>query len=222
MSHEVRSPLTSIAGFARALRDQDLEPATRARYLEIIEGEAGRLPRLSDNMLRLTALESENRVPETALYRLDRQLTRIVLAAEPRWTARGLEMEVDVHPVSTNAHEDLMELVWVNLVDNALKFTEPGGTVRVRVFREGLSAVVEVEDTGIGISPEDRERVFERFFTADRARGHDSPSGSGLGLALAKKIIDLHRSTIAVLGGVGGGSLFRVVVPLGGREPPST
>jgi signal transduction histidine kinase len=212
VSHEIQSPLTSIGGFAQALRGEGLSLEQRRRYLEIIETEAGRLSKLSDNLLKLTALEAEQPPVELVPYRLDAQLRRVILAAEPQWNAKEIELEVGLEPTSISADQALLDQVWVNLLHNAVKFTPAGGTIAVRLHREGANAIVSVTDSGIGISAEDRERVFERFFKADRARNREA-GGSGLGLALVKKIVSLHGGSVTVASTPGQGTTFTVSLP---------
>ncbi len=216
VSHEIQSPLTSIGGFARALHDEQLSQEQRLAYLEIIETESERLSKLSDNLLRLTALEAESPPLEPRNYRLDVQLRRVILAAEPQWQAKDIDMGVEAGHLTVRADEALTEHVFANLVHNAVKFTPAGGSIRVRAAREGDVVAIEVKDSGIGISPEDQERIFERFFKADRSRAR-SLGGSGLGLALAKKIVDLHGGRIGVTSQPGRGATFRVVLP---EAPP--
>ncbi len=212
VSHEIQSPLTSIGGFARALHDEHLSPEQRLAYLEIIETESERLSKLSDNLLRLTALEAERPPLQPRNYRLDVQLRRVILAAEPQWQAKDIDMGVEADHLTVLADEALMEHVFANLVHNAVKFTPDGGSIRVRAEREGDALVIEVKDSGIGISPDDQERIFERFFKADRSRER-SLGGSGLGLALAKKIVELHGGRIGVTSQPGHGATFRVALP---------
>lgn len=222
VSHEIQSPLTSIGGFAKALRDHDPDPEDRRRYLDIIVTETDRLSRLSDNLLKLTALEGEQPPLEARRYRLDRQVRRIILAAEPLWSGRGLRMDADLEPAAVVADEGLMDQVWTNLLHNAVKFTPPGGGITVRLVRRAALVQVEVADTGIGISPDDQRRIFERFFKADPARGRDA-GGSGLGLALAKRIVDLHGGDITARSTPGRGSCFTVSLPAaeGGAAEPT-
>lgn len=219
VSHELQSPLTSIGGFAKALRDDALPVDDRHRYLDIIALEAERLSRLGDNLLRLTALEGDAPNVRLASYRLDTQLKRVVLAAEPQWSAKDLEVEASVEPLTLVADEALLDHVWSNLLHNAIKFTPDGGSITVRLARRGDEAVVEVVDTGIGIAEEDQSRVFERFFKADRSRNRDA-GGSGLGLALVRKIVTLHGGRIGVTSAPERGATFAVTLALAGPTSP--
>lgn len=214
VSHEIQSPLASISGFARALRSDRLSDEERGRYLDIIETESKRLSRLSDNLLKLAALESEHPPFRPERYRLDRQLREAVLACEPQWLDKSINMEADLEAAEIVADPELLSQVWGNLLHNAVKFTPEGGTIGVRLRRSGEAAEVCVSDTGIGIGEEDLPRIFERFYKADKARSR-AGGGSGLGLSIVKKIVDLHRGSIEVRSKPGEGTTFTVRLPLG-------
>lgn len=205
VSHEIHSPLTSISGFAALLRDPGLDESTRQHYVDIICAECDRLSGLSDNLLRLSALDDP--VLNRTRYRLDEQVRDVILTLEPQWSSKGVEIDLDADPVEVDADADLLRQVWVNLVQNAVKFTAAGGSIHVRVSSGPHGRAVEVADTGIGIAPGDVPHVFERFFRADKARG---VGGNGLGLALAKRIVEVHEGTIAVSSTLGVGTTFTV------------
>jgi two-component system phosphate regulon sensor histidine kinase PhoR len=213
VSHEFQSPLTSIGGFARALRNGELSTEERLRYLDIIEKECARLSRLSDNLLKLTSLESEHQVVHPKPYRLDRQLRAIVLSVEPQWAGKGLDVEAELEELTVTADEELLSQVWINLLHNSIKFTPPGGAIRLTAAADGERVRVAVSDTGIGMSEEEQAHVFERFYKADQARGREA-GGSGLGLAIVKTIVDLHGGTVTVASAPGEGATFTVTLPL--------
>lgn len=209
VSHEIQSPLTSIGGFADLLRDPGLDEPTRQRYLDIISTECRRLSGLSENLLRLSSLDDARL--ERSRFRLDEHLRGVVLALEPVWSASAVQVELAAEPLWVQADAELLQQVWTNLVQNAVKFTAPEGRVEVRVTAEPTGAAqVQVHDTGVGISAVDLPHVFERFYRVDKARG---PGGNGLGLALAKRIVDLHHGRITVASDPGRGSTFTVVLP---------
>jgi signal transduction histidine kinase len=221
VSHEIQSPLTSIGGFARALRDGRLSDAERARYLDIIETECKRLSRLSDNLLKLTSLESEHHPFDRRKYRLDRQLRSAVLACEPQWLEKSIGMDVSLEEVEAEADPELMDQVWGNLLQNSIKFTPPGGTIQVSLRIENDEAAVRIADTGIGIGEEDLPHIFERFYKADKSRNR-AGGGSGLGLSIVKKIVDLHQGAIDVRSRPGVGTEFTVRLPLEPAGRPRT
>jgi signal transduction histidine kinase len=212
VSHEIQSPLTSIRGFARALREDDLDPATRRHYLGIIEAESMRLSKLSDNLLALASLDSDEFRLDPRPFRLDKQLRNLILACEPQWLEKGLDMDVALDEVTLTADEDLLSQVWINLLHNSIKFTPAGGGVRVALRPAAGGAEVVVADTGPGIAPEDQTHLFERFFKADPARRR-SEGGNGLGLSIVKKIVDLHHGSVCVASQPGQGATFTVALP---------
>ncbi|MGG4205179.1 HAMP domain-containing sensor histidine kinase [Paenibacillus jamilae] len=213
VSHEIGSPLTSIIGFAKALKDENLDREQRDRYLTIIETECIRLSKLSDNLMKLAILDSERYPFRPSLYRLDKQLISLILACEPQWEAKKIEMTVEVDIVEVNADEDLMGQVWVNLLHNAIKFTPQGGSISVSLSSNGDQAVICIADTGQGINEQDRQRIFERFYKADQSRARTA-GGSGLGLSIAYKITEMHTGSISVSSKVGEGTVFTVMLPL--------
>jgi len=220
VSHEIRSPLTSIQGFAEALRDDALPPEDRRRYLAIIETESRRLGELSDNLLRLTSLEAEREPLSPEPFALDRQVRQVILAAEPLWAAKGIALEARLDPTTIRGDEALLAHVWANLLENAVKFTPEGGRISVTLAASEGAAQVRVSDSGPGIPDEARDRIFERFFKADPSRDRRTP-GSGLGLALARKIVELHGGSIRAEAGSESGAVFSVTLPSGAPPGPS-
>jgi two-component system, OmpR family, phosphate regulon sensor histidine kinase PhoR len=213
VSHEIQSPLTSIRGFAQALHDEHLSVEVRDHYLAIIETESMRLSRMTDNMLKLASLESEHVRVEPKSYRLDKQIRTLILACEPQWTAKTLDMDVALEEVEILADEDLLSQVWSNLLNNSIKFTPNGGRVCVEAHRRGSTVECWITDTGIGIPEEAQAHIFERFYKADASRER-LREGSGLGLAIAKKIVELHQGTIGVASQAGAGTTLIVSLPV--------
>ncbi|KFN03197.1 sensor histidine kinase [Bacillus clarus] len=213
VSHEIQSPLTSIKGFARALQEDTLSDEKRKHYLTIIETETTRLSKLSQNLLKLTLLESEEYSPVRETYRLDQQLKRIVLNSEPLWSEKELELELELDKVFITADQESMNQVWINLIHNSIKFTPNGGAITVILKQNDERAEVRICDTGIGISQEQKQHIFERFYKADSSRNR-THGGSGLGLAIVKKVIDLHKGEIKVESAEGKGAAFIVRIPI--------
>ena len=213
VSHEIQSPLTSIRGFAQALHDEHLSVEERDHYLAIIETESTRLSRMTDNMLKLASLESEYMRVEPKSYRLDKQIRTLIIAYEPQWTAKTLEMDVALEEVEILADEDLLSQVWSNLLHNSIKFTPEGGRVCVEVHRQDSTVKCRITDTGIGIPEEAQAHIFERFYKADASRERSS-EGSGLGLAIVQKIVELHQGTIGVASQAGVGTTLIISLPV--------
>ena len=222
VSHEMGSPLTSISGFAKALKDDDLiAEGDRGQYLDIIVKESERLSRLSDNLLKLASLESEHHpfVPET--FHLDEQIRRVVVACEPLWSAKNISVELEPFPspCPITADPDQLYQAWMNVLTNGIKFTPEGGQIRIGIARPDRYAyTVTIADSGIGIAPEDVNRIFDRFYKSDRSRNRSS-GGNGLGLAIVRKIVDLHHGSIEVKSAVGQGTAIAVTLPAVPPDP---
>ncbi|GHU65545.1 two-component sensor histidine kinase [Clostridia bacterium] len=205
VSHEFQSPLTSISGFAKLMKDEGLPAEQRRHYAEIIEAESKRLSSLSDNMLKLSTLDN-NKIPlNRTEFRLDKQLQQIALTLEPLWSAKHIELGAELVKTSVSADEELLSQVWMNLLVNAIKFTPDGGAITI-TLKDGA---VTIADTGCGISEDDRPRIFERFYKVDKARDR-SLGGNGLGLSIVKKILELHGFAITVDSEVGKGTQFTI------------
>ena len=213
VSHEIQSPLTSIRGFAQALKSPSLSETERLHYLDIIEMESGRLSRLADDLLKLASLEAEQVKYEPKPYRLDKQIRSLILTCEPQWAEKKIELEVALKELSITADEDLLSQVWLNLLHNSIKFTPPGGSIKVGLRTHADRIEFSLSDSGSGIAPEDQLHIFERFYKADKART-PSKEGSGLGLSIVKKILDLHKGTIDFESQPGQGTTFIVSLPV--------
>jgi signal transduction histidine kinase len=213
VSHELQSPLTSIRGFAQALQNQHLSLEDRTHYLSIIETECTRLSRITENLLRLASLEAKQVKFEPKPYRLDKQIRNLILACEPQWTTKQIEMDVVLDEVYTTADEDLMSQVWINLLHNSIKFTPEGGKVCVELHRQNQNIQFKIADSGIGISEDDKDHIFERFYKVDKSRTRSNNGGSGLGLSIAQKIVDMHQGTIVVNSELGVGTTFLISLP---------
>ncbi len=206
VSHEIHSPLTSISGFATLLREPTLDEPTRQHYVDIIVSECTRLSGLSDNLLRLSALDTAEVVRTP--FQLDEQLRDVILLLEPQWSGKEIALELEASPTTMSADSDLLRQVWINVLNNAIKFTPAHGNIAVRVATDPAGAVsVSVRDSGIGISTADLPHVFERFYRADKARG---VGGNGLGLALVKRIVELHGGRVDVVSALGEGTTVTV------------
>ena len=217
VSHEIQSPLTSIRGFAQALENDELSAAERHHYLNIIEMESMRLSRITEDLLKLAALESDKVQFEPRTYRLDKQIRSLILTCEPQWMEKMLDMDVALEEIQITADEDLLSQVWVNLIHNSIKFTPQAGSIKVTLSARSDQIEFQISDTGIGISEEEQTRIFERFYKADKSRTHAN-GGSGLGLSIVKKIIEMHKGTIEVESKTGAGTIFIVSLPRGNNE----
>ena len=212
VSHEIQSPLTSILGFAQALQNDELSLEQRHHYLEIIEAESNRLSRLTNDLLKLAALDADQAKLAPQHYRLDQQIRSVILTCEPQWRDKQIEMDVTLDESAIQADTDLLNQVWINLLHNAIKFTPAGGTIAIDLHPRGEQVEFSIADSGIGISAEERVHIFERFYKADKSRTR-AAGGSGLGLAIVKKIVELHHGTIDLTSELGKGTIFSINLP---------
>ncbi|MEK4009276.1 sensor histidine kinase [Paenibacillus sp. FSL H3-0333] len=213
VSHEVQSPLTSISGYALALKQMNIPESERGRYIDIIIGEAERMSKMSDSLLKLSLLESQSQQLRFTTFSLDEQIRRVIVALQPQWSARRINFDLQLTAATLTADYDLLSQVWTNLLGNSIKFSGDGGVISVHTKQDNKSVTVRVSDTGIGIAPEDQKRIFERFFKADRSHSRKY-NGSGMGLAIVKQIVLLHQGDIRVTSELGAGTSFIVTLPL--------
>ncbi|WP_051541335.1 sensor histidine kinase [Caldalkalibacillus mannanilyticus] len=212
VSHEIHSPLTSIKGFTKALRDEVIPKEHQKEYLDIIYQESDRLSRLGESLLQLASLDSEHHPYHPVKYRLDEQLRRTVLATEPQWKIKNLHIQLDLASIEVVADQDLFEQVWLNLLTNAIKYSDEEGTIGISLERQNDEIIVRVQDSGKGIPEVAIPHLFERFYKVDQARS-SSIKGNGLGLSIVKKILSIHGCTIDVESEEGAGSTFSVRIP---------
>jgi signal transduction histidine kinase len=212
VSHEIQSPLTSIGGFAVLLKNPNLPQNERLHYAGIIEAESKRLSGLSENLLKLSSLDDSRVALNRRAFRLDKQLESVALTLEPLWSAKKIDLDVSLRAVTLDGDAELLSQVWINLLHNAIKFTPDLGKVSIGLTSDGDAATVTVSDTGVGIARSDQMHIFERFYKVDKARDR-SLGGNGLGLSLAKKIVELHSGRIAVLSVPDSGTTFTVTLP---------
>lgn len=211
VSHEIKSPLTSIQGFAQAILNKKTTPEEEERYLHIIAEESRRLSSLSGQLLTLATLDKEAHALKRTSFRLDEQIRQVLIVTERQWAEKDLTLDLDLPEVVITADEQLLYQVWFNLIGNGIKFSAQEGTLGV-ALRVERDIVVTVSDTGSGIRAEDLPHIFARFYKADKARSR-SRSGSGLGLSIAKKIVERHRGTIEVASEWGHGTTVTVRLP---------
>ncbi|WP_042143354.1 cell wall metabolism sensor histidine kinase WalK [Paucisalibacillus sp. EB02] len=213
VSHEIQSPLTSIKGFTKAIMDDVVPKDNQKEYLQIIYQEIERMSRLSDNLLRIASLDSEHHPYNPRSYRLDEQIRNSVLTTEPLWSGKKIDMQLSIEPVEIYADKDLMEQVWLNLITNAIKYTDEEGIMEIIIRITSSQIKVSVRDFGIGIPEEALPNLFGRFYKVDRSRNR-SVDGNGLGLSIVKKILNIHKFSITVDSEEGKGSTFTVNIPL--------
>ncbi len=210
-SHEFKTPIVSIKGFAEMLKYNDLTPEERDEYLDIVINESGRLAALATNVLNLSKVENQSILSEKHLFNLGEQVRRSILLLEPKWEQKKLSFSADILDVRCVGNEELLSQVWLNLIDNAVKFTTEGGKISVTLRPEKDRVKFVIRDSAAGISPDSMARIFDKFYQADESHATE---GNGLGLTLAEKIIKLHGGDIECKSKRGEGTEFTVTLPL--------
>ncbi len=208
VSHELKTPLAVLQGYAAILRDPSLPEDQRQQYVEKIVATTRRLAELVSNILKLNKLENQQIYPQTRVFDLGEQLAQSILHFEEAWDAKNLIVDCDLtEDVRVAADPELLEIVWHNLVSNAVKFTPEGGRITVTLTVQGKTACVSVSDTGCGMTRETGAHIFEKFYQGDTAH---SSQGNGLGLALVKRVVDITGGSITVASAPGRGATFTV------------
>ena len=199
VSHELRSPITAISGYVEGMRDGTIGQEDYPQYLTIVSDETTRLKNLIGDLLKLSRLEKDDAALNKTNFDICELLSRVLLHRTGDLEAKKMDVECDFapEPCMVSADESRIEQVAVNLLDNAIKFTPDGGVIRMSVrVNQGICTVI-VQDNGVGISPEDRPHIFERFYTADKA--HTSGKGTGLGLSICQRIMEMHGQKITLM-----------------------
>ncbi|MGH0052980.1 MAG: sensor histidine kinase [Sphaerochaetaceae bacterium] len=209
-SHELRTPLMSINGFSSLMLEGGITESEQLQYLTIIESESKRLAELAESTLLMTRLEAQQLIVDKEYFALDEQLKECIILLEPQWSKKQLDVSADLPSTVGYGNSELLKQVWINLLSNAIKYTPERGTLTVMLTQEQSSLKVSIQDTGIGIHEEALPKIFNEYY-----RGVDTGviKGIGLGLSIAKKIIDLSGGAIHVSSMAGKGSTFTVTLP---------
>lgn len=195
-SHEFKTPVTSIRGFAKMIREHNLSREETDEYLDIIIAESDRLVDLSANVLNLSKVENQTILTNAAEFNLSEQMRRVIVLLENRWEEKNLFININCNEVYINGNEEMLRQVWINLIDNAIKFADRGSEITVTILEEQEYAAVRITDRGEIIKPETLGRIFDKFYQGDTSHG---AKGNGLGLAVAAKIVALHKGSISVV-----------------------
>ena len=194
-SHEFKTPIVSVLGFAKLLKRTDLPPEKREEYLEIILDEATRLTDMAENVLNLAKIEKQSILTEIGEFNLSEQIRTCILLLEKKWEFKKLEIVFDEYEYRCSGNEELLKQVWINLLDNAVKFAPEESRVKVGIVSGDDSIEVSFASAGEEIAAETRARIFEKFYQGDSSHATE---GTGLGLAIVGRIIELHKGTVDV------------------------
>ncbi|WMM26258.1 HAMP domain-containing sensor histidine kinase [Tissierella sp. MB52-C2] len=201
ISHEFRTPLTSIEGYTKLLIDCNEEE--RREYADIIIEETKRLSILTTNILTLNKIDNQNIPTLMEDFTLDEQIRKSILLLEKKWIDKDIELEIDLEKILYRGNSSLMYQVWINLIDNAIKFSPKGRKIEIKLYEEYGNTIFSIKDNGVGISKEDQKKMFEKFYKGDKSRNTD---GNGLGLSIVKRIVEIHNGKMLVESSIGVGT----------------
>lgn len=210
VSHEMKTPLAVMHNYGTLLQATDLSDEKRIEYAKGVTDASRRLSEMMTNILKLNRLENQQIFPESTRFDLGEQLCECLLQFENVWENKNIEIDTDIaDDVRVEADAELLSIVWNNLLSNAFKFTDEGGTVSLSLTTDKQYAFVCVKDSGCGMTPEVGAHIFEKFYQGDTSH---SVQGNGLGLALVKRVIDIMHGEIGVESTVGVGTAFTVKI----------
>lgn len=211
VSHEIKTPISSIEGFAKFLKDKDLSDSEREEYSNIIIEESERLVNLTGKMLKLSKLQNQEIIFNKQEFIIAEQIRRAISVLEPKWSKKNITINVNMQEKVFAGDEELIFQVWMNLIENAIKFSKENGKIDIKVFQEKEKLIVTIKDYGRGM-PEDKiEKVFDKFYQIDASH---SEEGSGLGLSIVKRIIELSEGEINLQSRENKGTIVTVKLPI--------
>ena len=194
VSHEIKTPIAAITGFTEILLDGSIDESERQEYLEVINNESMRISRLCENMLHMSRLDSQVIVSSVQKIRLDEQLRKCIILLSEKWSNKEIDFSIDLDEVNILSDYDMLQQVWINLIDNAIKYSGENCKIDISVKRlNDKSVAVSISDNGIGIEEKKLHKIFDKFYQCEESH---KKSGSGLGLSISKRIIELLNGTI--------------------------
>lgn len=209
-SHEFKTPIISIAGFAKLLKDETLSQKDQEEYLDIILTESNRLANLSSEVLELTKVEHQTMLTERCTFNVSEQIRHVMVMLERKWSEKNIEIGFEGEDYNIFASRNLLQQLWTNLIDNAFKFSPDKSTITVTVKKQDDSLVFTVADSGKGMTEYETKHAFDKFYQADLMH---KTYGNGIGLAVAKKICELHEGSITVKETGENGTVFEIILP---------
>lgn len=209
-SHEFKTPIVSIKGFAEMLKYDDLTEEERNDYLDIVIDESSRLASLATNVLNMSKVEKLEILSEKTRFNVGEQIRKCVILLQHKWEQKGLDVAIDGEDCEIAGNKELLSQIWLNLLENAIKFSPDGGAVAMNMYSHDDRFVFTIHNFGTPISEDGLHRVFDKFYQDDKSH---ASAGSGLGLALCKKIATLHNGSISVKSDAENGTEFKVIIP---------
>lgn len=209
-SHEFKTPIVSISGFAKKLKDPSVTQERKDEYIDIIISESDRLSQLSANVLSLTRLSNQSLITNLSSYNVTEQIRRAIISLEQKWSDKSIIMSFDSEEFYITANEELLSQLWINLLDNAIKFSPTGAEIRTAITKNGNNLHFTFEDQGKGMDEETAKHAFDKFYQGDSSH---HGAGTGIGLAIAKRICELHSGDIKIKSTSEKGTVFEVILP---------
>lgn len=208
-SHEFKTPIVSIMGFAKLLKRGNISEEYKEECLNIIEEESLRLSQMATNVLNLSKVENQTILTDVSQFNLSEQIRTCVLMLESKWSKKNIALSLPEKEYFVTANEELMKQVWINIIDNAVKFSSDGGKVEIGIETTGNAVKVDISNYGKDIPEEAIHKLFDKFYQSDESHATE---GNGVGLAVVKKIVDLHKGKVDVLS-KDGKTTFTVTLP---------
>jgi signal transduction histidine kinase len=209
-SHEFKTPIVSIRGFAKILQSKTSTPQQEEEYIKIIVDESERLSKLSQNVLNLCKVENQTILSHTEQYNLAEQIRQTILSLQNQWEQKKLDFELNIEDISFTCNRELMGQLWLNLIDNAIKFSPGNSTILVLLKEKSNHIIFSITDYGVGIDDADQKWIFDKFYQCDTSH---AIQGNGIGLSIVKRVAEMHGGKVAVTSRIGEGSTFTVTLP---------
>jgi len=210
VSHQFRNPLSSIVGYSQLLEDPNLDERQRGEYVAIIREKSLALSQLVNNILEISKIERGSEDCAMSSFAADERLYKCLISFDEKLKEKDLNLDLNIRNANCYGNPDLISEAWSNLIDNAAKYSKEGGTISIRLFNNEKGTVFIISDNGVGMDESTREHIFDRFY---RGKSSGSSDGSGLGMAIVKSIVDLHKGSISAESKEGWGSRFTMIIP---------
>lgn len=209
-SHEFKTPIVSIKGFAKQLQNDDLSPVKRKEYTDIIINESQRLTNMSSNILILTKFENQRIITDQIEYELDEQIRNCIILLEPQWSKKNIEMSLNLEATKIYGNTEMLSHLWINLIENAIKNSDDNSNISIECHETLDDIEFKISNYGNGMDDNTMKHIFDKFYQGDRS--HTSP-GNGLGLSIVKRIVELSSGEISVESKISQGTTFTVKLP---------
>jgi len=209
-SHEFKTPIVSIRGFAKQLQNDALSPDKRKEYADIIVSESERLANMSTNILLLTKFENQQLVTNQIDYDLDEQIRNCIILLEKQWSTKNLELNLDMEVTKICADPEMLSHLWINLIENAIKYSDENSCISISCHAMSEYVQFQIKNGGSGMDEDTLRHIFDKFYQVDKSR---AARGSGIGLSIVKRIVELCKGEIAVESKIGQGTTFTVKIP---------